>query len=84
MPQKNIHYEDEDGWFMDYPDDETTMNRFLKQGVFTKDQIQRAMDNTDLLLEFEDYAIDNRIFSKDIKLPSLYDGQHTIDGCFTP
>lgn len=84
LAAKNIHYEDEDGWFMDYPDDETTMNRFLKQGVFTKDQIQRAMDNTDLLLEFEDYAIDNRIFSKDIKLPSLYDGQHTIDGVLFP
>lgn len=84
LAAKNIHYEDEDGWFMDYPDDETTMNRFLKQGVFTKDQIQRAMDNTDLLLEFEDYAIDNSIFSKDIKLPSLYDGQHTIDGVLLP
>lgn len=84
LAAKNIHYEDEDGWFMDYPDDETTMNRFLKQGVFTKDQIQRAMDNTDLLLEFKDYAIDNRIFSKDIKLPSLYDGQHTIDGVLLP
>lgn len=84
LAAKNIHYEDEDGWFMDYPDDEATMNRFLKQGVFTKDQIQRAMDNTDLLLEFEDYAIDNRIFSKDIKLPSLYDGQHTIDGVLLP
>lgn len=84
LAAKNIHYEDEDGWFMDYPDDETTMNRFLKQGVFTKDQIQRAMDNTDLLLEFEDYAIDNRIFSKDIKLPSLYDGQHIIDGVLLP
>lgn len=84
LAAKNIHYEDEDGWFMDYPDDETTMNRFLKQGVFTRDQIQRAMDNTDLLLEFEDYAINNRIFSKDIKLPSLYDGQHTIDGVLLP
>lgn len=84
LAAKNIHYEDEDGWFMDYPDDETTMNRFLKQGVFTRDQIQRAMDNTDLLLEFEDYAINNRIFSKDIKLPSLYDGRHTIDGVLLP
>lgn len=84
LAAKNIHYEDEDGWFMDYPDDETTMNRFLKQGVFTRDQIQRAMDNTDLLLEFEDYALDNRIFSKDIKLPSLYDGNHTIDGVLLP
>lgn len=84
LAAKNIHYEDEDGWFMDYPDDETTMNRFLKQGVFTRDQIQRAMDNTDLLLEFEDYALNNRIFSKDIKLPSLYDGNHTIDGVLLP
>lgn len=84
LAAKNIHYEDEDGWFMDYPDDETTMNRFLKQGVFTRDQIQRAMDNTDLILEFEDYALNNRIFSKDIKLPSLYDGNHTIDGVLLP
>lgn len=84
LAAKNIHYEDEDGWFMDYPDDETTMNRFLKQNVFSKEQIQKAMDNTDLLLEFDDYAIDNRIFSKDIKLPTLYDGKHTIDGVLFP
>lgn len=89
LAAKNVHYDDEEGWFMDYPDDETTMNRFLKQGVFTRDQIQRAMDNTDLLLEFEGYDTlsngePNRIFSKDIKLPSLYDGQHTIDGVLLP
>lgn len=89
LAAKNVHYDDEEGWFMDYPDDETTMNRFLKQGVFTKNQIQKAMDNTDLLLEFEGYDTlpngePNRIFSKDIKLPSLYDGQHTIDGVLLP
>ena len=89
LAAKNIRYEDEDGWFMDYPDDETTMNRFLKQGVFSKVQIQSAMDNTDVLLEFEGYDTlpngePNRIFSKDIKLPSLYDGKHTIDGVLLP
>lgn len=89
LAAKNVHYDDEEGWFMDYPDDETTMNRFLKQGVFTKNQIQKAMDNTDLLLEFEGYDTlpngePNRIFSKDIKLPSLYDGHHTIDGVLLP
>lgn len=89
LAAKNVHYEDEEGWYMDYPDDETTMNRFLKQNVFTKDQIQKAMDNTDLLLDFEGYDTlpngeVNRIFSKDIKLPSLYDGQHTIDGVLLP
>ncbi len=82
-------YEYEDEFYMDYPDDETTMQRFMEQGVFTKEQIQRAMDNTDLLLDFEDYDVlpngePNPIFSKDIKLPTLYDGKHVIDGKLLP
>ena len=71
LAAKGLHYEDEDGWFMDYPDDETVMQRFLEQGVFTEEQIQRAMDNTDICLEFEDYD-DNIIFQPVIKLPTLY------------
>ena len=89
LAAKNVHYDDEQGWYMDYPDDDTTMQRFLTQGVFTKEQIQKAMDNTDLLLEFEDYTVlpngePNPIFSKDIKLPTLYDGKHEIDGKLLP
>lgn len=89
LAAKNVHYDDEQGWYMDYPDDDTTMQRFLTQGVFTKEQIQKAMDNTDLLLEFDDYSVlsngePNPIFSKDIKLPTLYDGKHEIDGKLLP
>lgn len=89
LAAKNVHYDDEQGWYMDYPDDDTTMQRFLEQGVFTKGQIQKAMDNTDLLLEFDDYSVlsngePNSIFSKDIKLPTLYDGKHEIDGKLLP
>lgn len=89
LAAKNIRYEDEDGWFMDYPDDETTMQRFLVQKVFTREQIQQAMDNTDILLTFEDYDVlpdgtTNPIFTKDIKLPTLYDGAHIIDGKLFP
>lgn len=89
LAAKNVHYDDEQGWYMDYPDDNTTMQRFLTQGVFTKEQIQKAMDNTDLLLEFDDYSVlpngePNPIFSKDIKLPTLYDGKHEIDGKLLP
>ena len=89
LAAKNVHYDDEQGWYMDYPDDDTTMKRFLAQGVFTEDQIRRAMDNTDLLLEFDDYVVlpngeSNPIFSKDIKLPTLYDGKHEIDGKLLP
>lgn len=84
LEAKGIRYEDEEGWFMDYPNDETTMNRFLAQKVFTREQIQRAMDNTDVCLTFDDYAINNPIFSTDIKLPTLYDGKHVIDGKLFP
>lgn len=71
LTSKGVSYPGEEDWYMDYPDDETVMERFLAQGIFTEDQVQRAMDNTDILLSFEDYD-DVRIFNKDIKLPSLY------------
>lgn len=67
LAAKNVHYEDEDGWYMDYPDDKTVMERFLKQGIFTKEQIQKAMENTDICLSFEDI-----FFTDDIKLPPAY------------
>jgi len=71
LESKDIHYENEDGWYMDYPDDSTIMERFLEQNIFTKEQIQKAMDNTDICLTFDDY--DNvSIFNKEIKLPTLY------------
>lgn len=84
-----LRNENEEGWYMDYPDDEMVMNRFLAQKVFSKEQIQRAMDNTDLLLDFEGYEMlpngePNPIFTKDIKLPTLYDGKHEVDGQLFP
>lgn len=72
LEAKDVHYKDEEGWYMDYPDDEEVMRRFMKQGVFTREQVQRAMDNTDISLTFDDYAKDNPVFSKNIKLPTLY------------
>ena len=71
LEAKGVFYEDEEGWFMDYPDDQTIMDRFLEQGVFSREEIQKAMDNTDIMLTFDDY--DNvPIFNKEIKLPTLY------------
>lgn len=58
---------DENGWYMDYPNDETVIERFIAQGVFSKDQIIKAMNNTDICLTFEDIYLND-----DIKLPTLY------------
>lgn len=71
LEAKGVEYPDEIGWYMDYPDDETVMKRFLEQGIFSREQVQKAMDKTDVLLEFDDYD-DVPIFNKEIKLPTLY------------
>lgn len=47
------------------------------------------MNNTDVCLTFDDYSVLpdgtlNPVFSKEIKLPSLYDGKHEIDGILFP
>lgn len=71
LEAKGLNYEDEYGWYMDYPDDNTVFERFKEQGILSEAQIRKAMDNTDILLTFEDYD-DVPIFNKDIKLPTLY------------
>lgn len=67
LEANKVFYEDEEGWYMDYPDDDTIIQRFLEQGVFTREEIQKAMDNTDICLTFDDIVL-----TDDIKLPTLY------------
>jgi len=71
LKSKGIHYDNEDDWYMDYPDDKTTFSRLKEQGIFTDSQIQRMMDNTNIFETFDNYD-DVDIFSQRIKLPSLY------------
>lgn len=57
----NIHYEDEDGWYMDYPTYDVLFERFKQQGVLTDDQIKAAINNTNALFEFEDIKLDRSL-----------------------
>lgn len=57
--------DDEYGWYMDYPDDQTVINRLREQGVLSEEEIKICMGNTDKILEFDDIY-----FDKEIKLPS--------------
>lgn len=70
LEARNMRYDDEDGWFMDYPDDKTAYERFVKQGVLSEAQIREAMGNTNVFLDVQEY--DCPIFDKSIKLPTLY------------
>ncbi len=71
LEAKQMHYDDEEGWFMDYPDNETAYQRFVDQGVLSEEQIVAAIDQTDMVRDFCDYE-GVKIFTKDIKLPTLY------------
>ena len=66
---KGIRYEDEEGWFLDYPDGDEAKRRFLVQGVLTESQIDEAMANTNTFLDVEEY--DSPIFNSNLKMPSL-------------
>ena len=57
----NIHYEDEDGWYMDYPTYNVLFERFKQQGVLTDGQIKSAINNTNVLFEFEDIKLDRSL-----------------------
>lgn len=57
----NIHYEDEDGWYMDYPTYDVLFERFKQQGVLTDGQIKAAINNTNVLFEFEDIKLDRSL-----------------------
>lgn len=66
---KGIRYEDEEGWFLDYPDGDEAFLRFLRQGVLTEAQIDEAMSNTNVFLDVEAY--DSEVFNSSLKLPTL-------------
>lgn len=64
---KRINYEGEDTYILDFPTAETMIERFLKQGVFSKELIVEAINNTLIFDECEEIDID-----KEIKMPSIH------------
>lgn len=64
---KNINYGDEDEFILDYPDYDTMFDRFVKQGILSKNQITKAMDSTLIFDTCEEIGID-----KSIKMPTIY------------
>jgi len=67
LAYKGLHYEDEDGWFLDYPSYEVAFERFQTQGVLTDEQISEAFKNTLCIENFDDIVLDTKI-----KLPTMY------------
>ena len=61
LESAHISYEDEDGWFMDFPTYDILFSRFQQQDVLPDEQIKQAIDNTNVLMDFEDIVLDRSL-----------------------
>ena len=67
---RGIRYENEEGWYLDYPDGDEAYRRFKEQGVLTEEEIIECMNNTNIFLSVEEYKCD--CFTKEIKMPKIF------------
>jgi len=68
LKYKGIHYEDEDGWYLDFPDGKEIFNRFKIQGILNDKQILTSMMNTNIFVN----ECEEIVFDKSFKIPCLY------------
>ena len=61
LESAHITYEDEDSWFMDFPTYDVLFSRFQQQGVLSDEQIKQAINNTNVLMDFEDIVLDRSL-----------------------
>lgn len=67
LHRKGLHYPDEDGWYMDFPDGNEVFSRMMKQNVLPPDEIVYSMMNTHVFVDgVEDIDIDTNF-----KIPIL-------------
>ena len=72
LESKDIFYADEEGWYMDFPDAETIIERFQEQSVLSDEEIYRAIMNTNIFVdECEEIVLD-----KSFKIPNIYHGKN--------
>jgi len=64
---KDMRYEYEESIILDFPDYDTVVQRYLDQGVLSKENIIEALDNTMIFSKSDDLE-----FSKNPKMPTIY------------
>lgn len=69
LAAKNIHYEDEGGFLLDYPSYNEIVDRYKKQGVLSEEEIFEALDNTLVFKNATGIYID-----KEFKIPKITEG----------
>lgn len=59
---------DEDGWYMDYPNTQTVIQRLEEQGVLTEEQILESILNTNVFVN----ECEEIVFDRHFKIPNIY------------
>lgn len=68
LERKNFHYDDEEDWYMDFPNGKEVFRRFKEQNVLDNEQILTAIMNTCIFInECEDIK-----FDRSFKIPNTY------------
>jgi len=68
LKYKGITYDDEDGWYLDYPDSKEIFARFIKQGILNDEEILTAMMNTNVFVN----GCEEIVFDRSFKIPCVY------------
>lgn len=77
LKYKKTSFPEETGWFMDFCDAQTSLDRFKKQGILDKEQALKAIMNTNVFVnECEEIILD-----KSFKIPSVHKGKTYKEKC---
>ena len=61
LRSNGIHYDNEDGNYMDFPSYDVLYKRFQEQGILSESEILESINNTNKILEFEDIILDRSL-----------------------
>ena len=67
IESRGMKYPEEEKFILDFPDEKTIFDRFMIQGVLSEDEAIKAIKNTYILENVEEYT--GECFTKDIKMP---------------
>lgn len=67
LKRKGIHYEDEDGWYMDFPNGKEVFKRMMEQGVIPEGEVIYSMMNTHVFTN----GCDELQYDTEFKIPIL-------------
>lgn len=68
LKYKGIVYEDEEGWYLDFPNGKEVLQRLQKQGILTLEESLKSIMNTNIFVN----ECEEIVYDKHFKIPCVY------------